>query len=73
MIAYNTYIPPILGGFQCSQAHDLLTCRQSDLKDKLSPIKKNEKVQHFDPNFRDCPLKLVLKLNITNDFNAKHA
>ena len=57
MNAYNTYIPPILGGFPCSQAHNLLTCDQPDLKDKFSPIKKHEKVQHFDPNFHDGPLR----------------
>ena len=43
MKANNTYIHPILGGFPCSQAHDLLTCYQPDLKDKFSPIKKNTK------------------------------
>ena len=34
---------PHLGGFPCSQAHNLLRSDQLDLKDKLSPIKKNTK------------------------------
>ena len=43
MNAYNTHIPPILGGFPCWQAHNLLTCDQLDLKDKFSPIKNAKK------------------------------
>ena len=51
----NTCIPPILGRFSCSQAHNLLACDQPDLKDNFSPIKK---IRHFDPFWRDGPLTL---------------
>ena len=48
-----------MGGFPYSQAHNLLTRDQPDPKDNVSPIKKKyEKVEHFDPNFRDGPLRL---------------
>ena len=48
MITYNTCIPPILGGFPWSKAHNLLTCDQPDPKDNFSPIKKYEILTHFD-------------------------
>ena len=51
MYVYITYIPLILGGFPCSQAHNLLTCDHLDLKDKISPIKKIRKSTTFVPKF----------------------
>ena len=51
-------MPPILEGFPYLQAHNFLTCDQPDPKDKFFTNKKKyEKVQHFDQNFRDGPLK----------------
>ena len=58
MNSYNTYIPPILGGFPFSQAHNcLLTCDQPDLRVKFSPIKKNEKYNILTQISATAPLK----------------
>ena len=51
---YNTCSTPFLGGFLRSQAHNLLTCEQSDPKDDFSLI---EKIRHFDPFWRNGSLK----------------
>ena len=56
MNVHNTYIPPILGGFPCSQAHLLLTYDQPDPKNNYSPIKKNTT---FWPHLTRRPLKKV--------------
>ena len=57
MNTWNTCIPPILGGFPCSQAHNLSTCDQPNPKDNFSPIKKYDILTHFDAT---APLRLFV-------------
>ena len=48
MNTYNSCIPPSLGGFLCSQAHNFLTYDQPDPKITFRQIKKYEILAHFD-------------------------
>ena len=55
MNTFNTCLPPILEELPCSQCHNLLACDQPDPKYNFS-----SKIRHFDPFWRDGPLKLLI-------------